>query len=70
MGNILKGDEGMKIDTCYYCKGKLTEKEIKEFWEGQRCCNGMDCNCRGLPIDPPCCTKCGLPKENKNERES
>ena len=33
-----------------YCK--ICEKEI----EVKMCCNGSDCGCLGLPIDPPICT--------------
>ena len=36
-------------------KGKCvicgTEIEIR------MCCSGIDCNCMGLPIDPPVCSK-------------
>jgi len=25
--------------------------------EIQMCCSGVDCNCMGLPIDPPVCSQ-------------
>lgn len=47
---------------CYYCKMEMTKEDI-ENCNPQKCCNGRDCACMGLPIDPPCCIKCSK-KEN------
>ena len=46
--------------TCCECGAELTEKEIKDFWEGEYCCSGLNngCGCYGLPIEPPYCDKC------------
>lgn len=27
-------------------------------YEPEYCCDGRECGCRGLPIDPPLCDKC------------
>ena len=46
---------------CYYCRNKLTEKEIKRnIDEAEYCCQGLvnQCGCMGMPIDPPVCIKC------------
>ena len=44
---------------CFQCGNQLTEKEEK-FWQNNspRCCNGIDCGCQGMPIDPPECFEC------------
>jgi hypothetical protein len=36
---------------CYVCKN------IYKGEEPRRCCNGQDCGCMGMPIDPPTCSK-------------
>lgn len=45
-------------DKCCECGTTLTEEEIDNFWKGNRCCEGYQCGCMGLPIDPPYCFKC------------
>ena len=40
-----------KIYNCMMCG-----KEID--YEPKFCCNGSDCGCGGLPIDPPLCDDC------------
>lgn len=42
---------------CFYCGEEMTQDEIENY-KPTLCCNGRDCACMGLPIDPPCCTKC------------
>ena len=38
------------IDTCYVCG-----KPVPDY-EPQWCCNGSQCGCRGLPVEPPFCS--------------
>ena len=39
---------------CLVCKSKLPEGYVFSY-----CCNGRDCGCAGLPIDPwTCCKTC------------
>ena len=41
------------------CKCVVCGKEVKGY-EAQFCCSGRECGCRGLPIEPPLCSKeCG-----------
>lgn len=44
----------------YYCQNPGCENEIPE---PQRCCNGQDCGCYGMPIEPPYCSP-GCMKEH------
>lgn len=45
-------------------KSKIMEKTkcikcgILIDYEPKMCCNGSDCGCMGLPIEPPVCDKC------------
>jgi len=40
---------------CLVCSGPMPEDYEPEF-----CCSGRDCGCRGLPTEPPICSKkCG-----------
>lgn len=33
------------------------------FWRPARCCDGFECGCGGMPIDPPVCSRaCGEPR--------
>lgn len=41
-------------DTKYYCQNPGCENEIEE---PQRCCNGSDCGCYGMPVDPLYCSQ-------------
>lgn len=59
--NLINEIDDEKIDIgriCYYCGGILSDTSYDEWANGKRCCNGTDCGCMGLPIDPPCCEKC------------
>jgi len=29
-----------------------------EGYKLEYCCNGSDCGCRGLPLEPPLCAEC------------
>lgn len=41
------------------CRCVVCKKEYADV-EPQMCCNGRECGCMGLPIDPPLCSKeCG-----------
>jgi len=40
----------MIVDACIVC-GKPVPDYIPEY-----CCDGRECNCRGLPIEPPVCS--------------
>ena len=44
--------------TCFECRATLTKEEIKQFWEGPRCCEGYNCGCGGMPTQAPYCFKC------------
>lgn len=51
----------------YFCENPNCNNEIPE---PQYCCNGFDCGCQGLPIDPPFCSnECyeAYLKEKRNE---
>ncbi len=37
------------MNICIVCK-----EEVKNY-KPKYCCNGQDCSCRGLPIEPPLC---------------
>lgn len=49
------------IENCPDCVAhKEAAKEIKQLrrleaeeWGIQYCCNGIDCGCKGMPVDPP-----------------
>ncbi|MGE7545052.1 hypothetical protein [Sporosarcina newyorkensis] len=45
----------MKESNCHACN-----KEIKVVadYEPEWCCDGRECGCRGLPINPVFCDKC------------
>ncbi len=51
-------------DTCYGC-GKLMDDNDMAHWEPMMCCNGQECGCMGLPINPPICIAC----ESKFKKE-
>ncbi len=43
---------------CYAC---MKDKRIEEFSEDDEpeiCCDGRECGCMGLPINPPICNEC------------
>lgn len=42
---------------CYCCGSKMTDEDHKNY-KPRTCCNGNECGCMGLPIDPPLCVKC------------
>lgn len=42
------------IDTKYYCQTEGCNNEIPE---PRMCCNGRECGCMGMPIDPPICSE-------------
>lgn len=48
----------MKEWKCITC-GK--DIEVEDDYEYEFCCEGRDCNCKGLPINPAFCDEC----ENK-----
>lgn len=35
------------------------DREVKDYTP-ELCCNGNDCGCLGLPIEPPICRKCDV----------
>ena len=37
---------------------KCWECKVVDIPEPRYCCNGVDCACRGQPIDPPFCDSC------------
>lgn len=44
----------------------VCEKEVDDY-EPQMCCGGVDCGCRGLPIEPPLCDDHSVSFYNPNE---
>ena len=40
------------MDLCIICK-----KPVEDY-KPQMCCNGTDCGCQGLPVEPCLCEKC------------
>lgn len=65
-GRFIDSDE----EACLTCNGKgyFEWKDNKKLWPcivcgkqvtdyvPQLCCDGRECGCRGLPIDPPVCS--------------
>ncbi len=47
---------------CLICGGEVP-------YEPEMCCDGRDCGCRGMPIDPPICgDRCWKKWVNANKR--
>jgi hypothetical protein len=34
----------------------ICDKDVPDY-KPEYCCSGKDCGCRGLPIEPPLCSK-------------
>jgi hypothetical protein len=55
-----------KIDysytTCIICGTRMGD------YRPEYCCNGIDCACRGLPIEPPVCSEECWQQFNKEEK--
>lgn len=49
---------------CHHCLKEMTKEEVENY-KPDMCCNGRDCTCKGLPLDPPCCAKCLKEEEIK-----
>ena len=53
----------MKKHECWYChkhkKYKMFSVYNKDLENGELyCCDGRECGCHGLPIEPPICNMC------------
>jgi hypothetical protein len=51
----------------YHCE--ICGEPLPDY-KPEYCCNGRDCACMGLPVDPPWCDKCWnkiINKEVKKE---
>lgn len=47
------------MDKCIHCGNTMTKQDMEEWHkESNKCCNGVDCGCRGMPTDPPECLPC------------
>lgn len=46
--DIMSADAG---DKCIVCGTPMSD------YKPEYCCNGSDCGCRGMPIEPPVCSK-------------
>ena len=46
----LAGYEPPVMNTCIICGNPVPD------YTPQYCCGGFECNCRGLPIEPPVCS--------------
>lgn len=45
----------MKKDKCASCEAEI---EVPSDYEPEHCCNGWECGCYGLPLNPMFCHKC------------
>jgi hypothetical protein len=62
---VLSFKEALRQNRCCVCGDDLGEIHL------QACCDGAECACMGLPIEPPCCSYwCTWVLMNEAEAES
>ncbi len=51
----LKGEPKTKVEPCYHCG---TPTEVDASYEQEGCCDGRECGCAGMIINPIFCDTC------------
>ncbi|NRD80331.1 hypothetical protein HPT25_23700 [Bacillus sp. BRMEA1] len=42
----------------WFCDSCFTSIRVKRNYKPEHCCNGFECGCYGMPINPVFCDKC------------
>lgn len=50
-----RGPGKLKTHECITCRKEL---EVEDDYKEISCCSGLDCGCRGMPVNPVFCSEC------------